>query len=43
LRELLLANIGLEQRWANYFHPKALWNRSEVKRCVSAYKSYVAT
>jgi len=38
----MLANIGLEQRLADCFHPKALWNRSEVNRCVSAYKSYVA-
>jgi hypothetical protein len=36
LRELMLANIGLEQRRANYFYPKALWNRSEVNRCISA-------
>jgi len=43
LRELMLANIGLEQRRVNYFHPKALWNRSEVNRCVSACKSYVIT
>ena len=39
----MLANIGLEKRWANYFHPKGLWNRSEVNRYFSACKSYVAT
>jgi len=38
----MLANIGLEKRFADFFHPKSLWNCSEVNRCVSAYKSYVA-